>query len=126
MHYSRLGLLSSIFFLLTGCATKQYPIATPILPEEASAMGCKDLDREIAHVKSIQYQIERTGEFNGRTVLGFLGDFGIGNGIAKSDARDRARDRERQLYSLKTEKCRVIYSNGENYPGPNDKPIGTD
>ncbi|MCG8710021.1 hypothetical protein JHU04_003296 [Brenneria sp. 4F2] len=126
MSYFRLGLLSSVFFLLTGCATKQYPIAAPVLPEEASAMSCKDIDREIAHVKSVQYQIERTGEFNGRTVLGFLGDFGIGNGIAKSDAREQAYERKRQLYSLQTVKCRVIYSTGENYPGPNDKLIGAD
>ena len=42
---------------------------------------------EIAKTRSVQQEIEATGEFDGRTVLGFLGDFGIGNGMAKGEAR---------------------------------------
>ncbi|CCJ88155.1 hypothetical protein BN132_83 [Cronobacter turicensis 564] len=38
-------------------------------------------------------------------MLGFLGDFGIGNGMAKNEARKKVQDRLNQLESLKAVKC---------------------
>ncbi|EKY3195955.1 hypothetical protein RBA33_003226 [Cronobacter turicensis] len=91
--------------MLTGCATKQYPQASSVTGEEASTFDCKALNQEIAKAHSVQQDIESTGQFDGRTVLGFLGDFGIGNGMAKSDARKKVQDRLNQLESLKAVKC---------------------
>ena len=34
--------------LLTGCATKRYPIATPLAPTEASLLSCRDIALELA------------------------------------------------------------------------------
>ena len=89
---------------VTGCATKQYPQAPQVTPEESSAFTCEDIEKEIVKTKSIKEEIERTGGFDGRTVLGFLGDFGIGNGMAKSTARGKVDDRMKQLESLRQTK----------------------
>lgn len=91
--------------LLSGCATKQYPQAPSVSPEEASAFDCKAIKQEIAKAHSTQAEIESTGEFDGRTVLGAIGDFGIGNGMAKGEARKKAKARLNQLEALKAVKC---------------------
>lgn len=93
--------------ILSGCATKQYPQAPAVIQSEASSLDCKAIQQEIAKTYSIQQEIESTGQFDGRTVLGFLGDFGIGNGMAKSEAKKKAASRLQQLESLKTVKCRA-------------------
>ena len=62
---------------MAGCATKQYPQAANVTGPESSAMDCQAVALEIAKTRSVQQEIEATGEFDGRTVLGFLGDFGI-------------------------------------------------
>ncbi|MCM7687612.1 hypothetical protein M8S61_08150 [Enterobacter asburiae] len=95
--------LSLLF--VSGCATKQYPQAPSVTSEEASALDCKAVTQEIAKMHSVQTEINTTGEFDGRTVLGVLGDFGIGNGIAKTEAQKKATARLTQLESLKTAKC---------------------
>lgn len=90
---------------LAGCATKQYPQAPAVTGEEAAAFDCKAVKQEIAKTRSIQNEIESTGEFDGRTVLGALGDFGIGNGMAKGEARKKAQSRLTQLQTLEVVKC---------------------
>jgi hypothetical protein len=72
---------------LNACATKRYPIATPISPAEASLMTCENFELELLRTDQVERQINETGEFDGKTILGFLGDFGIGNGMAKSEAQ---------------------------------------
>lgn len=84
---------------------KQYPQAPSVTSEESAALDCAAIKQEIAKTHSIQNEIETTGQFDGRTVLGALGDFGIGNGMAKSEARKKAQARLQQLESLKTVKC---------------------
>lgn len=91
---------------LSGCATKQYPQAPAVTNEEATAFDCKTLDQEIAKAHSVQQEIVHTGDFDGRTVLGFLGDFGIGNGMAKNEATKKAKVRLSQLESLHSVKCK--------------------
>ncbi|RLM13313.1 hypothetical protein BIY27_10595 [Gibbsiella quercinecans] len=91
---------------ISGCATKQYPQSPSVTGEEAAAFDCKALEQEIAKGRSVQAEIDSTGQFDGRTVLGFLGDFGIGNGMAKSEAKKKAQSRLNQLESLKAVKCK--------------------
>ena len=50
-------------------------------------MTCRELQLELIEGEEIERQINATGEFDARTVFGFLGDFGIGNSMAKSKAR---------------------------------------
>lgn len=69
-------------------------------------MNCHDIKTEIAKTRSIEQEIEKTGEFDGKTILGFLGDFGIGNGIAKGDAREKVSARLGQLMRLQENNCR--------------------
>lgn len=97
--------VATLMVALVGCATKQYPQAANVTGAESSAMDCKALQVEIAKTQSVQQEIEATGEFDGRTVLGFLGDFGIGNGMAKGEARKKAANRLNQLEALKAVKC---------------------
>ena len=85
-NYSLLLTLSCVT-LFVGCATKQYHIAAELSPAVAEAMTCKDLQIELLKGQEIEKQINETGQFSGKTVLGFLGDFGIGNAMAKSEAR---------------------------------------
>lgn len=73
----------------SGCATKRYPIATPLSLAEASALDCNGLRLEIIRGEQVQAQIADTSKTDWRSVAGFLGDYGIGNAMAKSEA-DRA------------------------------------
>ncbi|WP_330983611.1 MULTISPECIES: hypothetical protein [Enterobacterales] len=91
--------------LLSGCATKQYPQVPAVTGEESVNFDCQAIKQDIAKTHSIQQEIESTGDFDGKTVLGVLGDFGIGNGIAKEDARTKAEARLEQLESLKLKRC---------------------
>jgi outer membrane lipoprotein SlyB len=89
---------------MSGCATKQYPQAPAVSTGEAKYFDCSEIDMEIAKCRSTQDEIERTGDFDGLTVLGVLGDFGIGNGIAKGSASQKASARLAQLDNLKRAK----------------------
>ncbi|MDW4560076.1 MULTISPECIES: hypothetical protein [Aeromonas] len=101
----RLVIACCFAFSVTACATKQYPQAPLVSAEESAVLDCQSIKVEIAKTHSVQSEIERTGEFDGKTVLGALGDFGIGNGIAKSEARQKASNRLTQLQSLEAAKC---------------------
>ncbi|MBM3010020.1 hypothetical protein M3B74_02920 [Citrobacter freundii] len=94
-----------IAIICAGCATKQYPQAPSVTAAEAASFECKDVDTELAKARSLRSEIDSTGQFDGRTVLGVLGDFGIGNGMAKSDAYKKADARIQQLEALRPSKC---------------------
>jgi len=83
----RFAVVASIGVTMCACATKRYPIATPLAQEEVALMTCKDISLELIRADQIEKQINETGSMDGRSVAGFLGDFGIGNGMAKDEAR---------------------------------------
>lgn len=70
----------------SACATKRYPIATTFTSAEAAAMDCQDLNLELVRAEQVQKQIADTANLDWRSAAGFLGDFGIGNAMARSDA----------------------------------------
>lgn len=80
-----LASLTAVVFL-SGCATKRYPIATPLSEAEISAMNCRDLNLELIRAEQVQLQIANTAQTDWRSVAGFLGDYGIGNAMAKNEA----------------------------------------
>lgn len=94
-----------IVFTLAGCATKHYPQAPSITGEDVAAFDCNALHQEIAKVHGVQNEIKETGNFDIRTLMGFIGDFGIGNGLAKRSATEKANARLAQLESLQSVKC---------------------
>ncbi|UVC27770.1 hypothetical protein [Pantoea sp. SOD02] len=94
-----------IAMLLSGCALKQYPQSANVSDAEAQTYDCAALNLEIAKSQSVKQQIDKTGEFDALTVLGFVGDFGIGNGIAKASANNKAAARLQQLENLKAVRC---------------------
>ncbi|WP_096324773.1 hypothetical protein [Escherichia coli] len=54
----------SAALIMAGCATKQYPQAANVTGPESSAMDCKAVALEIAKTRSVQQEIEATGEFD--------------------------------------------------------------
>jgi hypothetical protein len=91
---------------LSGCVTKQYPIAPKVSVEESTVFDCQAVKQEISKTYSVQDEIAKTGRINGITVLDFMEDFGIGNGMSRHSAESHANERLAQLVTLKTEKCR--------------------
>ncbi len=71
---------------LNGCATKRYPIASELSAVEKSELTCRELQIELGKVEETQAKIADTAEIDWRSGAGFLGDFGIGNAMAKSEA----------------------------------------
>ncbi|HBV91078.1 hypothetical protein NIM72_17070 [Pantoea sp. B550] len=98
-------LMGLLVLVLTGCATKHYPQAAAVTPQETATLNCNVLDQELSKAYSVQSDIEQTGQFNALTVLGFVGDFGLGNGIAKYNATRKVEKRVTALQSLKAAKC---------------------
>jgi hypothetical protein len=83
---ARVLIISVAVLALSACATKRYPIATPMSEAEIQLMDCDDLALEIVRTEQVQHQITETAEFDWRSVAGFLGDYGIGNAMARSEA----------------------------------------
>ena len=79
-------LLVSALALTAACATKRYPMATPLGTAERAAMNCRELELELIRSEEVKKQIVNTAEMDWRSVAGFLGDYGIGNAMAKNDA----------------------------------------
>lgn len=102
--YKPLCLLAFLF--LSGCALKHYPQAPAVTNVEATSYDCQTLHAEIAKTQAMQQQIDKTGEFDALTVIGFVGDFGIGNGVAKANANSKVSARLKQLEALKAIRCK--------------------
>ncbi len=90
---------------LSACATKQYPQAPAVTDEEAVSLNCTALQQEIAKTHGIQQEIKQTSSFDYRTVMGFMGDLGIGNGLARRTASEKAKSRLAELEALRDVKC---------------------
>lgn len=104
--------LVAVTLLFSGCALKQYPSSPPVSQVQATSLDCSGVEAEIADQHRVQAQIDKTGEFDGLTLLGVLGDFGIGNGVAKGLAQKHADRRMSQLETLKQSKCNSLVRGG--------------
>jgi hypothetical protein len=111
----RLALLFAVAALaVTGCATKRYPIATPLSSSEAALMTSRELAIEGERIETTRTQITDTAETDWRSVAGFLGDYGIGNAMAKSEAENALQQRSETIRSAQTaRRC-----SGPNEPAP--------
>ncbi|MEM9739056.1 MAG: hypothetical protein AAF829_04245 [Pseudomonadota bacterium] len=101
-HIVAIGLASSL--LVSGCATKRYPIATPLSGTEAALLDCRELELELARTEETQATIADTAGTDWRSAAGFLGDFGIGNAMAKSEAEEALAERRTSILTARAEK----------------------
>ncbi|OLF74009.1 hypothetical protein AWH62_07630 [Maricaulis sp. W15] len=97
------GVAVAMAVSISACATKRYPIATPLSAAEIELMDCNDLQLEIVRTEQVQHQITETAETDWRSVAGFLGDYGIGNAMAKSEAETALSER---LQSIRAAQAR--------------------
>lgn len=99
-----------IFFvclLLSACATKNYGRLSTLTEMEKNELTCREIDIEIAKVSGFLERVENESQFDTRSVLSFLGDFGIGNMLEKDSAVESAHSRLKQLQELKAQRgCR--------------------
>ena len=90
--------------LLSGCATKNYGRQGEITEYEKQTMTCREVALEQAKVTGFLDHVEKESQFDGRSVLSFLGDFGIGNMMEKDNAIKSANARLKQLNELSLQK----------------------
>jgi hypothetical protein len=99
------GATGLIMLSLAACATQRYGRATPVSPGERSSLTCEEIDLEIEKteyfIADIQMQRRDT---SGAHVLGFLGDFGIGNVMEGDAAEASGMERLAELKALGSEK----------------------
>lgn len=87
--------------LTVGCATERFGRAVPLTDFERSRYSCADIDLEMAKNEAFMKQItEERADVDGNSVLGFLGDFGIGNSMEYEAAMKSAQDRQADLRML--------------------------
>ena len=101
---NRLVLAAGTLVLLTACATKRYPIATQFSAAEADLLDCRELNLELAKAEETRTKIAETSGTDWRSAAGFLGDFGIGNAMAKSEADKALADRKIGINEAKAAK----------------------
>jgi hypothetical protein len=89
---------------LAGCATKQFAQVGTLTTYERTTMSCREIDVEMARTVGVQQTISDEDQFDGRSVLAFLGDFGIGNALARSSAQDGVNKRMQDLTTMRAQK----------------------
>ncbi|NCG55227.1 hypothetical protein [Serratia fonticola] len=89
---------------LTGCSTKNYGRQGEITQYEQDTMTCREIELEEAKVHGFLAHVDKESEFDGRSVLSFLGDFGIGNVMEKDNAIKSANTRLAQLQTLRAKR----------------------
>ncbi|CAN0619593.1 conserved exported protein of unknown function [Burkholderia multivorans] len=86
---------------LAGCATKQYAQVGYLTDYEKATMSCREIDIEMAKVQGVHQAIVDQDKFDGRSVLAFLGGFGLGNSMAKSSAEKGVAKRMAELQVMR-------------------------
>src|SRR5690606_22194816 len=89
---------------LVGCATKNYGRQGELTDYEKKTMTCREIALEQAKVIGFLDHVDKESQFDGRSVLSFLGDFGIGNLMEKDNAIKSANLRLKQLQEISAEK----------------------
>jgi hypothetical protein len=95
----------AILLLLSACATQRYGRETSVSETEKKSYTCKEIKIETAKtdefLSSVRMQRHDT---NGAHVMGFLGDFGIGNVMEGDAAELSGEKRLKELKELSTQK----------------------
>lgn len=67
-------------------------------------MNCRELELELIRSDQVRMQISNTAQMDWRSVAGFLGDYGIGNAMAKNDAEKAINKRVQSIHEAKAAK----------------------
>lgn len=67
-------------------------------------MSCRELELELIRADEVRKQISSTAEMDWRSVAGFLGDYGIGNAMAKNDAEKAVNNRVSSIRAAQASK----------------------
>lgn len=87
---------SFVATLMSSCATQRYGRMQNVSEAERSYLTCEQIEIETEKANAFIREVAATNsEFTGRDVLGFLGDFGIGNHMEFSDAVESGQRRFR-------------------------------
>ncbi|NUE95528.1 hypothetical protein GYW75_03880 [Gilliamella sp. ESL0232] len=97
-------LILCLALVLTGCATKNYGRQGELTQYEKETMTCREIALEKAKVQGFIEHVDKESKFDGRSVLSFLGDFGVGNVIEKGEALKSANRRLEQLKEVEEKK----------------------
>ncbi len=89
---------------MAGCATKNYGRQGELTDYERQTMTCREIALEEAKVMGFLDHVDKESQFDGRSVLSFLGDFGIGNLMEKDNAVTSANSRLKQLKDVSAQK----------------------
>ncbi|MBB5198473.1 hypothetical protein [Glaciimonas immobilis] len=98
-------LLATLTVTLSGCATKNYGRLSGVTDYEKRSLTCREINIEIARTEGFVQKVDTESQFDGRSVLSFLGDYGIGNVIEKNGAVNSADERMAALQVLRKERC---------------------
>lgn len=90
--------------LVAGCATKNYGRQPTVTEGELALLDCQTISIEIAKTHGFLERVKDESQFDGRSVLSFLGDFGIGNVMEKNAATESANDRLVSLENARRQK----------------------
>ena len=105
MKKSAYILLIVTSFMATACATQRFGRETEVSATETKMLTCRDLEIEIAKTEEFLSSVRmQRADTNGAHVLGFLGDFGIGNVMEGDAAELSGEKRLKQLRALRTQK----------------------
>jgi hypothetical protein len=103
-----------VTLMLQGCATKTYGRFGNVTNFEQTSLSCREIDLELAKVNGFIQQVNSESEFDGRSVLSFLGDFGIGNVMEKDSALKSANARAATLQDLRANRCGNVATVGSS------------
>ena len=99
------GISGVLILSLTACATQRYGRVTPVSPGERTALTCEQIELEIEKTEFFIADIQRQRrDTSGAHVLGFLGDFGIGNVMEGDAAELSGMERLGELKALRATK----------------------
>jgi len=105
----RLSALVASGLALTACATQSYTTVASFSELEARNYDCGQLTREFVETRLIQKEISKTGGINLNTLRALPVDYGLGNLLARSDAREAAGERLEQIrLTLAAKGCKPV------------------
>jgi hypothetical protein len=96
----------TLILATSACATQRYGRATDVSTIEKKELDCKQVNIEIGKAEEFIADIKRQRlKTNGAHILGFLGDFGLGNAMEGNAAELSGETRLKQLKDLKATKA---------------------
>lgn len=104
MHV-KLYVTLALCLTVAACSTQRYGRAMPVSETERQTLNCREIQIEAAKTEEFLYDVRRTRkDTNAAHVLGFLGDFGIGNVMEGDAAELSGETRLKSLRDLKQAK----------------------